>query len=60
MRSLLLVLMTTLAVTVSAEEGASLFRPARVFDGEQMHAGLPSIGIINSVMKNLLDQLRAS
>lgn len=39
MRGFLLVLMAALMATANADEGVSLFRPARVFDGEQMHAG---------------------
>ena len=39
MKVLLLVLIAAVAATAGAEEGVSLFRPARVFDGEQMHSG---------------------
>ena len=39
MRRLLLALMAILAATANAQEGVSLFRPARVFDGEEIHVG---------------------
>jgi len=38
-RRLSLALISILAAAANAQEGVSLFRPAQVFDGEEMHAG---------------------